>query len=62
MKTGRTVVNVVAFLTFSAILMAAQMQMPASNTGTSKPAEAFCIRKNANRSCQRCHVPRSPYG
>ena len=37
MKTKRTVVNAIGFLTFSAILAAAQMQMPASRAGTSKP-------------------------
>jgi hypothetical protein len=31
MKTGRTVVNTIAFLTFSTMLMAAQMQMPAEH-------------------------------
>jgi hypothetical protein len=35
MKIRRTVVNTVAFLTFSTMLMAAQMQMPAN-----KPAQA----------------------
>lgn len=45
MKTGRTGVNIIAFLTFSATLMAAQMQMPASDTGTSKPAEASASTK-----------------
>lgn len=37
MKTKRTVVNAIGFLTFSAMLVAAQMQMPASTAGTSKP-------------------------
>ena len=40
MKTRRAIVNTIAFLTFSTMLMAAQMQMPASASGTSKPAEA----------------------
>jgi hypothetical protein len=40
MKTRRTVVNTITFLTFSTVLMAAQMQMPASTPGTNKPAEA----------------------
>ncbi|HWO34378.1 MAG TPA: hypothetical protein VNO32_36750 [Candidatus Acidoferrum sp.] len=40
MKIRRTVVNTVAFLTFSTMLMAAQMQMSASTPETSKPAEA----------------------
>jgi len=40
MKTRRTVVNTIAFLTFSTILMAAQMQMPSSTPATCKPAEA----------------------
>jgi hypothetical protein len=40
MKTRRTVLNTIAFLTFSTMLMAAQMQMPASTPGTSKPAKA----------------------
>ena len=35
MKIRRTVVNTIAFLTFSTMLLAAQMQMPAS-----KPAQA----------------------
>jgi hypothetical protein len=40
MKIRRTVVNTIAFLTFSTMLMAAQMQMPASTPVTSKPAQA----------------------
>ena len=40
MKTRRTVVNTIAFLTFSAVLAAAQMQMPAS-----KPADASAAPK-----------------
>jgi hypothetical protein len=40
MNTRRTVAHTIAFLTFSTMLMAAQMQMPASVPGTSKPAEA----------------------
>jgi len=40
MKTRRTVANTIAVLTFSTMLMAAQMQMPTSTPGTSKPAEA----------------------
>jgi len=39
MKTRRTLINTVAFLTLSTILMAAQMQMPASTPGKNKPAE-----------------------
>lgn len=34
-----------SFLTFSAMLMAAQMQMPASTDGTKKPAEAPAVPK-----------------
>ena len=45
MKTGRTIVNTIAFLTFSTMLMAAQMQMPASTPGKSKPAEASSASK-----------------
>ena len=45
MKTGLTVVNTIAFLTFSTILMAAQIQMPASTPGTSKPAQASATPK-----------------
>jgi hypothetical protein len=45
MKTRRTVVNTIAVLTFSTMLMAAQMQMPASTPGTSKPAEASSAPK-----------------
>ncbi len=44
MKT-RTVVNTIAFLTLSTMLMAAQMQMPASTPGKSKPAEASSAPK-----------------
>ncbi len=40
MKTKRTVVNTIAFLTLSTMLMAAQMQMPAS-----KPAKASAAPK-----------------
>jgi hypothetical protein len=36
MKAGRTVVSIIAFLTFSTMLMAAQMQMPASTPGASE--------------------------
>ena len=45
MKTRQTVVKTVAFLTFSTMLMAAQMQMPASTSGTSKSAEASAAPK-----------------
>ena len=45
MKTRRTVVNTIAFLAFSTMLVAAQMQMPASTPGTSKPAEASAAPK-----------------
>ncbi|HEV2396348.1 MAG TPA: hypothetical protein VGS27_05380 [Candidatus Sulfotelmatobacter sp.] len=40
MKTKRTVVNTIAFLAFSATLMAAQMQMPASSPATGKADSA----------------------
>jgi hypothetical protein len=40
MMTRRTVVNTIAFLTFSAVLAAAQMQMPAS-----KPTDASAAQK-----------------
>src|SRR5581483_138818 len=40
MKTKRTFVNIIGFLTFSAMLVAAQMQMPASSPATGKPTEA----------------------
>ena len=40
MKTGRTAVNTIAFLTLSAMLAAAQMQMPAGTSETSKPAKS----------------------
>ena len=43
MKTKRAVVNTIAFLTFSAMLMAAQMQMPDSSA--SKPAKASAAPK-----------------
>jgi hypothetical protein len=45
MKTRRTVVNTIAFLTFSTMLVAAQMQLPASTAGTRKPAEASAAPK-----------------
>jgi hypothetical protein len=45
MKTGRTIVNAIAFLMFPASFMAAQMQMPATNAGTSKPAAASASPK-----------------
>jgi len=45
MKIRRTVVNTIAFLTFSTLLVAAQMQMPASAPATSKPAEASATPK-----------------
>ena len=40
MTTKRTVLNIIAFLTFSATLMAAQMQMPASSPATGKADSA----------------------
>lgn len=45
MKTRRTIVNTIAFLAFSPMLMAAQMQMPASKPETSKPAKASSASK-----------------
>jgi hypothetical protein len=45
MKTRRTVVNTIAVLTFSTMLMAAQMDMPASTPGKSKAAEASSASK-----------------
>jgi hypothetical protein len=45
MKARRTGVNVIAFLTFSAMLMAGQMQMPTSTAGTSKSAGASAAPK-----------------
>src|SRR2546421_10551380 len=36
MKTRRTVVNTIAFLTFSTMLLAAQMQTPASTSAAPK--------------------------
>lgn len=45
MKTRRTVVNTIALLTFSAMLMAAQMQLPASTESTKKPAGASAMPK-----------------
>jgi hypothetical protein len=45
MKTKRTVLNTIVFLTFSTMLMTAQMQMPASTPGTTKPAEASTAPK-----------------
>ena len=44
MKT-RTVVKTIAFLTLSTMLMAAQMQMPASTPGTSKPDKSSAVPK-----------------
>ena len=40
MKKRRTVINSIAFLTFSAMLMAAQMQMPASSPASGKSDSA----------------------
>jgi len=40
MKTRRAVVNTIAFLTFSTMLMAAQMQMPASSPASGKSDSA----------------------
>ena len=45
MKTRRRVVNTIAFLTSSVMLIAAQMQMPASAPRTSKPVEASAAPK-----------------
>jgi len=45
MKTRRTVVNTIAFLTLSTMLMTAQIQMPTSTPGTSIPAEASSAPK-----------------
>ena len=45
MKIRRAVVNTIAFLTLSAMLMAAQMQMPASTAGASKPTDASAAPK-----------------
>ena len=45
MKTRRTVTNTIAFLTFSTMLMAVQMQMPASTPEAGKPAEASTAPK-----------------
>ena len=40
MKKKRIIVNTIAVLTFSTMLMAAQMQMPASSTASGKLAES----------------------
>ncbi len=45
MKMRWTVVNTIAFLTFSAMLVAAQMQMPAGTSETSKPAKSSAAPK-----------------
>ena len=45
MKTRRAVVNTIAVLTFSTMLVAAQMQMPASTPGTNKAAQASATPK-----------------
>jgi len=45
MKTRRAVVNIIGFLTLSAVLMAAQMQMPASTSEASKPANSSAAPK-----------------
>ena len=45
MKTKRTVVNAIGFLTFSAMLVAAQMQMPASTPATSKATDVSAAPK-----------------
>ena len=45
MKTRRAVVNTIGFLTLCAVLMAAQMQMPASTSEGSKPANSSAAPK-----------------
>jgi hypothetical protein len=45
MKTRRTVVNTIAFLTFSTMLMAAQIQMPASTPGKNESADVSSAPK-----------------
>lgn len=45
MKTSRTVANTIAFLALSTVLLAAQMQMPASNSDTPKPAKSSTTPK-----------------
>ena len=45
MKARRTVLNTFAFLTFSTMLVAAQMQMPAGTSETSKPAKSTAAPK-----------------
>ena len=45
MKTRRTVVKTIAFLTLSTMLLAAQMQMPASTPANSKPAGSSATPK-----------------
>lgn len=45
MKAKRTVANITAFLTFSAMLVTAQMQMPAGTPAASKPTDASAAPK-----------------
>jgi hypothetical protein len=45
MKTRRMAVNTIAFLTFSGMLMEAQMQMPANTDKASKSADASAAPK-----------------
>lgn len=44
MKRKRAVMKTIAFLTFSAMLLTAQTQMPAGTAGTSKPNDASVPR------------------
>ena len=67
MKTKLTIVNTIAFLTFSTMLMAAQMQMPASTPGTSKVDEAPAASKTltgtvSDSMCGNHHMEKDKSG
>jgi hypothetical protein len=56
MKTRRTVVNTIAFLTFSAVLAAAQMQMPASKPADSSAAPKTLTGTVSDSMCGAHHM------
>jgi len=63
MKAIRTVLNAIASLTLSTMLMAAQMQVPASAPGIRKPAEASTTPKTltgtvSDSMCRAHHMER----
>ncbi len=56
MKTRRAVVNTIAFLTLSAMLMAAQMQMPASKPANSSAAPKTLTGTVSDAMCGAHHM------